>query len=112
MFDDSILEPIRKAIYEAERDYKNVLRIHVTWDFYMQVKAKCTPPVPDIQKPFEYPILGYSVVEHIEPCEKEWWLEIEGEGKRQSKLVPDYLTGTTARICEHGYKIGCPHGCL
>ncbi len=79
MFDDSILEPVRRAIWEAKRDYKNVLRIHVTYDFYMQVQAKCTPPVRDIQKPFEYPILGYSVVEHIEPCDKEWWLEIEGE---------------------------------
>ena len=77
MFDDSILEPIRKAIFEAKRDYKNVLKIHVTYDFYMQVKAKCTPPVQDIQKPFEYTILGYSVVEHVEPCEKEWWLEFE-----------------------------------
>jgi hypothetical protein len=79
MFDDSIIEPIRKAIWEANREYKNVLRIHVTYDFYMQVKAKCTPPVPNIQEPFGYPILGYPVIEHIEPCEKEWWLEIEGE---------------------------------
>lgn len=75
MFDDRMLEPIRKAIWEAKRDNKNVLKIHVTHDFYLQVKAKCTPPVPDIQKPFEYPILGYPVVEHMEPCEKEWWLE-------------------------------------
>jgi hypothetical protein len=36
MFDDRILEPIRKAIYESKRDYINVLRIHVTTDFYMQ----------------------------------------------------------------------------
>lgn len=79
MFDDSIIEPIRKAIFEAKRGYKNVLKIHVTYDFYMQVKAKCTPPVPNIQEPFDYPILGYAVVEHVEPCEKEWWLEIEGE---------------------------------
>lgn len=79
MFDDRMLEPIRKAIWEAKRDHKNVLKIHVTQDFYLQVKAKCTPPIPDIQKPFEYPILGYSVVEHIEPCEKEWWLEIEAD---------------------------------
>lgn len=79
MFDDRMLEPIQKAIWEAKRDHKNVLKIHVTRDFYLQVKAKCTPPVPDIQKPFEYPILGYSVVEHREPCEKEWWLEIEAD---------------------------------
>lgn len=78
MFDGSIIEPIRKAIFEAKRDYKNVLKIHITYDFYMQVKA-CTPLVPNIQKPFEYPILGYSVIEHVEPCEKEWWLEIEVE---------------------------------
>lgn len=81
MFDDSILEPIRKAIWEAKRDYKNVLKIHVTYDFYMQVKAGCTSPVPDMQKPLEYLILGYSVVEHIEPRENKWWLEIEGEPK-------------------------------
>lgn len=76
MFDDSILEPIRKAIWEAKRDYRDVLKIHVTRDFYLRVKAKCTPPVPDIQNPFEYPILGYSVIEHVEPCKAEWWLEM------------------------------------
>ena len=79
MFDDSILEPIRKEIFEAKRDYKTILKIHVTHDFYLRVKVQCTSPAPDIQKPFEYPILGYPVVEHIEPCDKEWWLEIEGE---------------------------------
>ncbi|RPI93052.1 MAG: hypothetical protein EHM40_11090 [Chloroflexi bacterium] len=77
MFDDTILEPIRKAILEAKRDYKNILHIHVTHDFYLRVKAKCAPPVPDIQKPSDYPILGHSVKEHFEPCEKEWWLEFE-----------------------------------
>lgn len=84
MFDDSILEPIGKAIYEAKRENKKVVKIHVTYDFYMLVKAKCTPPTVDIQKPFEYPILGYSVVEHKEPCDKEWWLEIEGERPEES----------------------------
>jgi len=79
MFDDDILEPIRKAIWEAKRDYKNVLKIHVTYDFYMRVKATGHVLVPDIREIFDYSILGYSVVEHVEPCEKEWWLEIEGE---------------------------------
>jgi len=76
MFDDIILEPIRKAIFDANRDYENVLKIHVTYDFYMRVKAKCAPPNWDIQKPRKYSIFGYSVVEHFEPCEKEWWLQI------------------------------------
>ena len=79
MFDDGILEPIRKAIWEAKRDYKNVLKIHVTRDFYLRVKATGHVLVPDIMEIFEYPIFCYSVVEHVEPCEKEWWLEIEGE---------------------------------
>ena len=86
MFEDEILEPIRKELYEAARDYKNVLKIHVTYDFYMRVKATGHVLVPDIREIFEYPILGYSVVEHFEPCEKEWWLEIEGERAEFNKL--------------------------
>jgi hypothetical protein len=77
MIDESILEPIKQAIWEARRDYKNVLKIHVTNDFYLQVKAKCGNLFLDFQKHRDYPILGYEVVEHFEPCEKEWWLEFE-----------------------------------
>lgn len=108
MFDDSILEPIRKAIWEAKRDDKKVLKIHVTYDFYVQVRAKCTPPVPDIQKPFEYPIFGYSVVEHVEPCEKKWWLEIEGEPMPQpvSEAWRSYLEYREKRRTQHAPDAG------
>lgn len=75
--DESILEPIRRAIWDARRNYKTILKIHVTNDFYLQIKAKCAHLFFDAQKHSDYPILGYPVVEHFEPCEKEWWFEFE-----------------------------------
>ena len=71
LFDDSILEPIRREVWEAKRNFRNILRIHVTHDFYMQVKINFPLIYMDIQNPSESPIFGFSVVEHFEPCNKE-----------------------------------------
>ena len=80
MIDESILEPIAEAVWRAKRDWKVVSKIHVTHDFYMQVKAKCAHLYFDYVLHKDFPILGYPVVEHLEACEMQWWLEFEGEG--------------------------------
>jgi len=32
--------------------------------------------------------------------------------QRPTTLAPDASPVTVARVCEHGYKMSCPHGCL
>ncbi len=33
-------------------------------------------------------------------------------GRSLTPLAPDASPVTVARVCEHGYKMSCPHGCL
>jgi hypothetical protein len=74
-YDDSMLYPIKRAIYE---DGRRVIKIHVAHNFFMRVKAVCTPPIPDAKGEFKYTILGYDVCEHFDYSDKDFWIEFEG----------------------------------
>ncbi len=45
---------------------------------------------------------------HIEVSKEFYDLHESG----LTTLAPDASPVTVARVCEHGYKMSCPHGCL
>jgi hypothetical protein len=77
MTNETILDPIREAVYNAKREYKSIAKIHITVDFKMRLKA-AMPEIAvttDIKELNAETILGYPAELHDEPCDKSWWLE-------------------------------------
>jgi hypothetical protein len=73
---NDILEPIRKAVYNAKRDGLQVVKIHITKDFKLRLLAKMNN-VAVTSDPKEWKaetILGYESEVHRE-AEKDWWIE-------------------------------------
>lgn len=76
---NDILEPIREAVYNAKREMKPVIKIHVTLDFKLQIQA-AMPNIAitlDRKEIMAETILGYPVEVHKEKTNKAWWLETQ-----------------------------------
>lgn len=69
-----ILDPIREAVYNVRRDGFDVVKIHITRDFKLRVRANIRPITTDMKELLAETILGYPVEVH-EEAEKDWWVE-------------------------------------
>jgi len=69
-----ILDPIRLAVYNVNREGFDVVKIHITQDFKMRVMANIRPITTDMKELRAETILGYPVEVHKE-AEKDWWIE-------------------------------------
>lgn len=74
---EHILEPIRRAIYNAKRDTRRIVKIHLTHDFYMRVRAQTL----DFGVITPEKLLGYEYECHKDKKnDSEWWLELAVDG--------------------------------
>jgi len=71
---DDILDPIREAVYYVKQKGFDVVKIHITQDFKMRVRAKIKPVSINMRELMAETILGYPVEVHKE-AEKDWWIE-------------------------------------